>query len=417
MTDNPNDGGRLQRDELVLNTATTGAFAAGVGDRMADILAEEQARPGSSGAFVYGRYWHPTVAAVEKRVANLEHPEGGWAVLVASGMSSNEVAMGVLTEAWGDVRKANARRRKALFPNQLYGGTLVWWRDVYQGLWGGEAVCVDIDSGDPTSLLVDGVLRERPGVVFLEIITNPTLRTLDLRQIIAAAKQVDAVVVVDNTLATCKLVRPLALGADLVVHSCTKFLGGHGSLTAGVVIGRNGERLPERCARRGTDGTLEAAVRNYVKLSGPILGPREAFEFASQLRTFHLRMEAQQRNAAALAAFLQGRREVQRVYYPGLADDPCHGVARELFGNRGYGAMVTVELYQAGSADRFIKALVGAGAANRLTLGDLDTGVLHVTRVFGAARFPGKTELVRISVGCEDTEDLQRRFDEALRQV
>jgi cystathionine beta-lyase/cystathionine gamma-synthase len=364
---------------------------------------------------VYIRYGNPTVAETERAIAAMEHPDRAFAALTASGMAAIDVALSAFQTPDA------GRGRPWLFPSELYGGTLHFVTEILRGSRGVPAVFIDVDAVPAERLTEHFVakIRElRPPVVFIEPISNPRLFVLDIAAVAEAAQLVGSILIVDNTFATPLLVKPLMLGAHLVVHSATKYLAGHGNITAGVVCGLTGALLPAHVPRRGTDGTIEARIRAHIKGAGPVLSPRDAFELGTQLKTFTLRVRASNANAARLASLFVAYPKIEQVLYPGLPDSPSHATALRNFGNSGcFGAVVTVELAETGSAERLMHALEPAGIRCRLTLGDTETTLFAVKEVFGAERFGNHPEMLRVSVGIESWEDLEEAFSHGLSQT
>ncbi|HAK55770.1 MAG TPA: cystathionine gamma-synthase, partial [Acidobacteria bacterium] len=240
-------------------------------------------------------------------------------------------------------------------------------------------------------------------VLYLETPTNPTLKILDLARLVEAGRRVGAVTVVDNTFATPINQRPLDLGADLVVHSATKFLGGHADALGGAVCG-------------GRD--LVARIYHYREITGAALDPTAAYLLLRGMKTLQLRIERQGRSALAIARHLGGHPAVARVHYPGLDTDPGHAVARKQM--RGFGGIVSFELI--GGVEAMRRALPRLRYAHRAAnLGSVETVVgppsttSHVEATAEEREAAGIPEgLVRYSAGIEDPEDLIADLDQAL---
>ena len=284
-------------------------------------------------------------------------------MLTASGMAAIDAALSVFHDP--------ADGRPRLFASEIYGGTKTFLDLVMRAKRGAPVRYVDVRGDDAgataTERMIEGIRAERPALVYFEPVTNPLLIVLDAPAIIRVAKEVGAAAIVDNTFGTPLLLKPLAPGADLVVHSVTKYLSGHGDLTAGAICGADGgRRLPPGCQALGTDGTLRDAVRNYRKFAGAVPGPLDAYRLGTELRTFALRVQRQMDNAARLARFLEGHERVRRVLYPGLPGHPSHGTARRLFGNRGFGAIVTFELE--GGAEAALWGCPGSDTAGEVVM-------------------------------------------------
>ncbi len=240
----------------------------------------------------------------------------------------------------------------------------------------------------------------------METVSNPLLKVADLPALADIAHRYGAALLVDNTFATPYLVRPLALGADIVVHSATKYLGGHGDVLAGVVI---------------TPAARREALMEVLKTTGANLGPVEAWLLLRGLRTLVLRVERQFANALTVARWLEAHPRIARVLYPGLPSHPQHERAARLFGGRGFGGIVTFELKDAGQREvfRFLDRLRLCIPAT--SLGDIQTLVLYPAHSSHRGLSPeeraalGITDgMVRLSVGIEAVEDILSDLGRAL---
>ena len=336
--------------------------------------------------FIYTRYRNPTVMAVEEQLAELEGAQ--WAFLTQSGMAAIDTALSVYQEA--------GRERPWLFFSEIYGGTNTFINEVLvrrRGLdihWFSGAK----DRYDLTQLR--HLLEElQPALLYFEAVSNPMLTVADGREVIRLAKEAGSAVIIDNTFATPYLWKPLDDGADLVVHSATKYLSGHGNLLAGVIC--------------GNDTALASGVNVYRKLTGHMLAPEEAARLGDQMLTFRVRMERHCHNALQVARLLEDHPAVERVYYPGLKNHPTHAEAVRLFGEKGFGGMVTFDMAGADEAekrekvDRFVQR-VSEAITLMPTLGNTETTLLPVEAVWGE-QYPGPG-LIRMSVGIEETEEL-----------
>ncbi len=232
------------------------------------------------------------------------------------------------------------------------------------------------------------------------------LMVADCQGIITAAKKAGAVVIVDNTFTTPYLWNPLSQGADIVVHSATKYLSGHNNITAGVVC--------------GNDPQWERDAIEYRKYVGHMLSSDDAYRLGTQLRTFELRFERHCRNAAQLAETLAAHENVEKVLYPGLESHPTHKEALKVFKGKGFGAMITFDLKgvdperKGEAARRFISA-VSQQVPLIPTLGDAGTSLLHVESVWGDKYpLPG---MIRLSVGIENYESLESTLLSALDEL
>ena len=256
------EGSRRNR---ILDPSTTIPFDGNSRRRLARVIQTEARSPGSSGEFVYTRYGNPTVTETERAIAGMEHPDRAFAALTASGMA----AIGVALSAF-ETPDAG-RGRPWLFPSELYGGTLHFVTEILRGSRGVPAAFFNVDAVPAERLTEHFVakIREiRPPVVFIEPISNPRLLVLDIAAVAEATRLVGSILIVDNTFATPLLVKPLMLGAHLVVHSATKYLAGHGNIMAGLVCGLTGEALPTRIPCRGTDGTIRGTDSRAHQGSG-----------------------------------------------------------------------------------------------------------------------------------------------------
>jgi cystathionine gamma-synthase/methionine-gamma-lyase len=345
------------------------------------------ARPG----FTYSRHENPTAGALEAAVAALEETEV--AVAAGSGMAALHLAL-LAAEVCAGSRILAAR--------DIYGVTYKLLLEVF-GRLGVETRFADFhDAGELGRQLAEF----RPQVALLESISNPLLRVADLPRIAEQAHSAGARLIVDNTFATPVLVRPAAWGADLVVHSATKYLGGHGDLMGGLVLGREEYRQP---------------LRLFAKIVGPVLGPFEAWLTLRGLKTLPLRMERHCANAGRVADWLADHPRIARVHYPGRADHPDAVLARRLFPPDMFGGLVTFELRDAGRDQvfRFVNSLKLCLKAT--SLGDVQTLVLYPAisshRDLGPAlrqRLGIGDNLLRLSVGIEDADDIIADLAQAL---
>ncbi len=354
----------------------------------ADLAAFVEARQrGQTEAVEYGRYGNPTVRDAERRLAALEGAEE--ALLLASGMAAITTTLLTLVPAG----------RHVVLTEGVYRRTRQFATDFLPRL--GVAVTV-WDWRRP----LDAVFRPETALVLAETPTNPYLRVLDLEALAQAAHAHGALAVVDATFATPINLKPLALGVDLVVHSATKYLGGHHDLLAGVVAGR---------------GALVQEVRSALGVWGGVCAPQTAALLARGLRTLGLRMAQHNRNGQAVAEFLEAHPAVERVWYPGLPSHPDHEVARRQM--HGFGGVVSFTVR--GSLEetaRFVDALripllaasLG-GVESLVTLPALASYYNLTPEERLALGIPDN--LVRLSLGVEDTADLLDDLAQALGRV
>lgn len=342
---------------------------------------------GRRAGYVYGRFGTPNHTILEQTLAGLEGAEA--AVVTASGM-------GALTALF----LAALRPGDHLVAGQdLYGTTTALLREEAPR-WGLTVTFADATE----AAAVEAALRPSTRAIFVEAVSNPLLRLADLSGLAELARGRGVALLVDATFASPALLRPIELGVTAVHHSATKYLGGHGDATAGVVAGSAG---------------LVATARAQAVRLGLNLGPFDAWLVLRGVRTLALRMERHSANALELARFLAGRREVRRVHYPGLADHPQHARARRLF-RGGFGGMLSFELVGGAAAvERFFGALRLIEFAP--SFGDVTTTWSYPARTSHRpltaeeqAKVGIGPGLVRLSVGIEDVEDLREALAEAL---
>ncbi|MEZ0248291.1 MAG: cystathionine gamma-synthase family protein [Thermoproteus sp.] len=337
----------------------------------------------------YSREENPTVRAFERVMAALE--SGADALAFNSGMAAiSTLAIYLLNR--GEV---------LLTTKEAYGATLRF----FSALEGKFDVKL-VKTYPSTEAVVEGIKAARPKVVFLETITNPTLKVLDLPEVVKTAKDLGAVVVVDNTFATPVLLNPLALSADYVVHSATKYIAGHNDVVGGVV------------AAREVDRELWA----YRAMLGGIMQPFEAFLCIRGAKTLYPRFETQSRNAKAIAEFLSEHNKVKEVIYPGLPTHRDHEVAKRLFGDM-YGGVVSFRIKGGRrEAERLFSSFKLITPSP--SLGGTETIATYPV-LSAASPIPpedreelGITEdLIRLSVGLEDVDDLIEDLDRALSAI
>lgn len=348
--------------------------------------------PGASPHFNYARHGNPTVAALEQSMAVAESGQG--AVAFGSGMAALHAALLAAGLAPGE---------SVMAANNLYGASTGLLRKHFAPQ-GAQVLLRDFSD---TAAVCRAIEEEQPTVLLLETISNPLLELCDLPAIAEAAHRVGAVVVVDSTFTTPILIRPLEHGADLVVHSATKYLGGHGDSLGGIVIARSPMRL--------------AALTNTARMLGGILSPFEARLISRGLKTLSLRVERQCTNAATIAQWLQEHPRINRVYYPGLPDHPQHHLAQRLLRCNLYGGMVSFEIRDADRAavHRFMNALrlclCGTSLGDVYSLISYSAESSH--RDFTPAQRAEQRisdSLVRLSVGIEHPNDIIADLDHAL---
>ena len=346
---------------------------------------------GTREGYVYTRYGNPTVRAFEEAVAVLE--EGEAALAFGSGMAAIHATLLGL-----GLRAGTA----AVVSRDVYGATYA----LFGKLLASQGVTVRFVSVTDLAEVEAACADLKPVVLFIETVSNPLLKVADLAALARIAHAHGTALLVDNTFATPYLCRPLSLGADAVIHSATKYLGGHGDALGGVVV---------------TSAERWQAIHEVQKATGGNLGPQEAWLLLRGIKTLPLRVRQQCSNALEVANGLARTGGIARVIYPGRPDHPQHSIATRLFGGLGYGGMVSFEL-RGGDQDRvfrFFEALKLCLPAT--TLGDVYTLVLYPThsshRALSAEerRDVGISEgLVRLSVGIEAPQDILADIRQAL---
>lgn len=344
-----------------------------------------QEAPGKHKGYEYSRSGNPTRAALETCLAALEGGERGLAF--ASGLAATTAVLSTLRP--GDEVATAA---------DLYGGTFRLLERVFKP-WG--LVSRYTEDASPEGFAA--VLTPATKLVWIETPTNPLLQVLDIAAIAELAHRRGAVLVVDNTFASPYLQRPLDLGADLVVHSTTKYLGGHSDVIGGAVVGRR---------------DLLEPIAFYQNAAGAVAGPFDAWLVLRGVKTLAVRMERHSANARALAGWLASRPEVERVYYPGLPDHPNHDVARRQM--RDFGGMLSVRLAGGGPAARRLLTRTRLFSLAE-SLGGVESLIGHPATMTHAS-IPADVRaargvddgLVRLSVGIEDLDDLREDLRQAL---
>ena len=342
-------------------------------------------------AYVYARQGNPNARTLEEVMAQAERGVG--AIVFGSGMAAIHAAL---------LTAGLTPGTKILAAQDLYGPTIGMLRSLFVPI-GVQVVLRDLCCTDVAEI----IRAEQPDVIYVETLSNPLAKVIDLDAISSAAHEVDAVSIVDSTFTTPYLVRPIEHGFDLVVHSATKYLGGHGDTTAGVVVSAR--------------NSLAEQLRTYATMLGAMLSPFEAYLTTRGLKTLALRMERQCANALEVARFLQEHTAVERVHYPGLPGHPQHELAARLFRNQRYGGLLAFELKEQTreATYRFMDNLQLCLPAT--TLGDVYSEVSyppmssHRNLTASERQKFGITDgCIRLSVGIEDVNDIIHDLDQAL---
>ncbi len=361
---------------------------------------------GAREGHVYTRLGNPTTQHLQRKVAALE----GTDLLRSAAAEGRELEVEAVAFSSGLAAIGNTVL--ALVPpgetlvaqDVLYGGTTEMLIDVLSR----QGITIHfVDSTHPEE--VARALDETGSpAVLIETPANPTMKVCDIAAVAAVAHGHGAVVIADNTFATPCLQRPLSLGADVVVHSCTKYLGGHGLVVGGIVVSPD------------TD-FMKTKVYQYMKQLGACPSPFDSWLVLQGLKTLHLRMEAHSRNGLLVAQFLDQHPKVETVYYPGLPDFDGYDLASRQMD--AYGGMVSFELAGGFEAGRCLMESVSL-CALAVSLGTVDTLIQHPASMTHAAvpaekrrEFGIGDGLVRISVGIEDGDDIVTDLDRALSMV
>jgi cystathionine beta-lyase/cystathionine gamma-synthase len=349
--------------------------------------------------YVYSRDGSPTCAALERAISTLENAEVTQAC--SSGMAASHLAL----------LAAHAGREKLILcSSDVYGSVYTMVESMFPHL-GARSILMDFTD---LNRLEETIKRERPQVVYFEVMTNPLTKIIDAPAVIEMAHRYGAVVNVDNTFTTPFLLRPFELGADFVIHSVSKFLSGHGDVLAGSVS----------CNRKNFDLLHDCLIQ-----VGCALGPNESWLALRGLKTFFLRMERQCRNAMEVARFLEGHPSIASVRYAGLPSHPQHAIAKRILrpqpGDQAqrYGAILSFDVKDLNrdKVFRFLDALklVLTGT----TLGDIYSIIVNPSQTTHS--WLTEEELIgigiglgtfRMSVGVDDVEELKEDLDRALRE-
>lgn len=361
---------------------STGAVVVPI--HLATTFAQES--PGRHKGFEYSRSGNPTRGNLEECLASLEGATHGLAF--SSGLAATTIVMLLLDP--GD---------HVVFTEDVYGGTFRLFDKVFRryGL-----TFTAIDPTDPDA--VAAAMTDRTRLVWLESPTNPLLRVVDIDAVSELVHGAGALMAVDSTFASPVLQRPLELGADLVVHSSTKFLGGHSDVLGGAVLTSN-EALAER-------------MRFHQNAVGAVPSPFDCWLLLRGLKTLQLRVLRQCENALAIARWLEGQDAVTQVYYPGLESNPGHALARRQMSGR-YGGVVSFEVSSGDAARSFLERLRVFTLAESLgaveSLAESPAMMTHASIPEETRARVGVSDgLLRLSVGIEDVDDLLADLEQAL---
>ena len=349
---------------------------------------------------VYSRLGNPTVEELERTICALEtyhldNSEQYMGMAFGSGMAA--ISTGIISFAYGG---------HIIAQNDLYGCTSQFLKEEAPGM--GMTVSFT-DTSDIRN--IEKLLEEHPNtkLIYLESIANPTLRISDIKAIAQLAESYNAMLMVDNTFATPYHIQPLELGADIVVHSTTKYLGGHGTLIGGAMVAKK-------------EVFEEANTFLFRKNLGGIAGPMDAWLTSNGIKTLSIRMKQHNENAMKVAEWLESHPKVDRVFYPGLSSHPQHELAKELMKN-GFGGMITFELTGGFNAGVSLMNSVEL-CTLAVSLGAVDTLIQHPASMTHSIvdeeikKAAGITDgLVRLSVGIEGVEDIIADLEQALENA
>jgi cystathionine gamma-synthase/methionine-gamma-lyase len=341
--------------------------------------------------YVYSRSGSPTHTTLERALSTLEAAEV--TQVCSSGMAASHLAL--LTAGAG-------KDELILCSSDVYGSVYTMVGNIFPHL-GGRSILMDFTDLDRVEEVIK---RERPRVVYFEIMTNPMTKVIDAPAVVELAHRHGAAVIVDNTFTTPYLVKPFEMGADLVTHSVSKFLSGHGDVLAGSVS----------CYRKDFDKLHDMLIQ-----VGCTLGPNEAWLALRGLKTFPLRVERQFANALEVAAFLENHPLIDRVRYAGLPSHPQHQTARRIFRN-GYGAMLNFDVAACDRDKAFCFLDSMRLVLPATTLGDIYSLIVNPARTTHhwlaeeeQAAIGIRPGTFRMSVGIENVEDIKEDLDQALK--
>ncbi len=349
----------------------------------------EQIEPGVTKGYSYGRTGNPTRLALERALASLE--EGNFGLCFSSGMSAANTVMNLLS-----------RDTHVIAVEDLYGGTWRLFTKLYQKFGVNFSF---LDLKEPWKIKKE--VKKNTKILWLESPTNPLLKIIDIEECVKVAKEYNILVLVDNTFATPYLQKPLKLGADIVLHSTTKYLNGHADVIGGALI-VNSEPLYQE-------------LKFYQNAVGGVPSPMDCFLTLRGLKTLQLRMERHCKNAIKIAEFLKTQSKVKKVFYPGLEEHEGHDIAKKQM--KDYGGMLSFELdTDFDGLKRFFSNLKIITLAE--SLGAVKSLICHPATMTHSSIDPDLREkrgisysLIRLSVGIEDVEDLIEDIFNGLKAI
>ncbi|MEM3627912.1 MAG: aminotransferase class I/II-fold pyridoxal phosphate-dependent enzyme [Candidatus Bathyarchaeia archaeon] len=376
-------GEKLERGSVATPIYETSVFAFKSTRELIDVVSEK------AEGYVYTRYDNPTVRAVEQKMAVLEGSED--AAAFSSGMAAITTTLLTLV----------SKDEHVIASRDLYGGTLTFFQEIL------PRFDVEVSLVDATNLdEVKEAIQRNTRVVYAETPTNPTLKVVDLPRLAAIAKKHSITTVIDSTLATPYNLTPIKFGIDVVLHSATKYLGGHNDVTAGIVC--------------GSEDFIQK-LKKTRKILGGTLDPMTAWLLLRGLKTLALRMERHNNNGMQIAKFLEKHPKIAKVYYPGLPSHPQHKIAKKQM--RGYGGVVSFEVK--GDFEKTIKfieslklCLLAASLGGTETLVTQPVTSSHYFISKEQRRELGITDqLVRLALGIEHPKDIINDIKQALENI
>ena len=345
---------------------------------------------GEQEGYYYTRLGNPTQTVLEKTMALLEGGEA--AIATASGMAATvSLAVGLVKSG-----------EKIVASDTLYGGTHQLFRNTFERL---NLEVVEVEASDPEN--IERAIDGRTKLVFIETPANPTLKLVDIAAVASITKKRGVALAVDNTFSTPYYQNPIMLGADYVIHSATKYIGGHGDTVAGIIV--------------GPAAKIKQIKKEFVRDLGGCISPFNAWLLLRGLKTLHIRMEKHSENALAVAQYLSGHPKVEKVWFPWLSSHPQHELAKRQM--RGPGGMIAFEVKGGREAGR--KLMNGVQVCIlAVSLGDVATLIQHPASMTHTGYSKeelleaGITEgLIRLSVGLEDAQDLIWDLDQAMSRI
>lgn len=349
-----------------------------------------QSAPGEHQGFEYSRSGNPTRKALEDSIASLEG--GKFGLAFGSGLAAIDCVIKTLKP--GD---------EVISTSDLYGGTYRLFTKVFEPL-GIKFHFVNMEYADK----IGDYINENTKIIWVETPTNPMMNIIDIKAVSKVAKAANVLLVVDNTFATPYLQRPLEMGADIVMHSATKYLGGHSDVVLGLLTVK--------------DDTLAEKLYFIQNSSGAICGPMDAFLVLRGIKTLHVRMQRHCENGKAIAHFLNNHTKVENVYWPGFENHPNHAVAKEQM--KDFGGMISFSI-KGGSLEDTVKVVSALKVFTLAeSLGGVESLAGHPASMTHAsipkeerAKLGIVDSLIRLSVGIEDIDDLKADINQALNKI